>query len=213
MLRRHISPSSSSSSLPHTWFKSSSLPSNRRGTISPLRISPSPCPTPHALLKHRCSQKLLHSVPSTPGPEADTPIESFNASRLLGVPAREYLKKWQDEFGKPNIEQLADYERHPLHNWLPDDLRGRFSHSPIEQNNDGDDYEDAHSGDPELDTTALFLKPGDIAELVFVHLPHIPALCLIMSIVYRTVNQFWQHSFRTLTSKINSFYRMGSGFI
>jgi exoribonuclease R len=70
--------------------------------------------------------------------------------------------------GRPNDEQLAGYERHPLQTWFSADLIGRsFLRRPENITEEtSDDYEDVRNDDPELDTSSVFLKPGDIAELL-----------------------------------------------
>lgn len=105
--------------------------------------------------------QLAHT-PATSPPAFDAAV----VPRSKEVPIRQYLEKWQQQFGGPTEEVLRAFERHPANGNVQNGLSKLSSGIKSDENPSTNEWDDAEADeDEELITIGLFLKPGDVVQL------------------------------------------------
>lgn len=85
------------------------------------------------------------------------------------IPVRDRLRLWQQEYGRPNEEELAAFARHPAHAELSNGMSLGASGTKSDEGFRREELEVDEAEDEEgeeLITIGLFLKPGDVVEVV-----------------------------------------------
>ncbi|KAF2198844.1 RNB-domain-containing protein [Delitschia confertaspora ATCC 74209] len=131
-------------------------------------------------------------------PGRGAPIASLDSLAIRNVPIREHLRQWQEQFGRPNEEDLAAFEKHPAREYVPNDNFAKLP-GPEGRDNAEEDLEDDYNygEDPELNTVTIFLTPGDVGELIMKS--HEPTLAAFVQQIDRTAqfilpNGKWCHA-------------------
>ncbi|KAL1798219.1 hypothetical protein ACET3X_002256 [Alternaria dauci] len=128
------------------------------GRLSIVKVSQSQRRALHATANR--SQQPSLTTSSTPDPD----LSPF--ARPQGIPIREHLERWQDEFGGPTEEVLEAFANHPGRNDTQNGLSKLSFAAKADQDARESEWDAAQEDEgEEVITIGLFLKPGDVVEL------------------------------------------------
>lgn len=115
--------------------------------------------------------QLLQTLVTSP--PVDPTVDPIFIARPPGTPVRSHLKKWQVQYGGPSEETLSAFERHPANGEMSNNFSKVSGASAVQDETEGERWFAGEEDDGEdLITIGLFLKPGDVVELLWVP-PHI----------------------------------------
>lgn len=153
------------------------LQTNSRGSVTKLLPSPRRAlhlttRVCHQFTKQPATAKTLQRAQTAVNaatPSGSTPpFDPFLVLRPAQGAVRTHLAQWQEDHGGPSEETLSAFGNHPLHDGIQNGLsKLATSSKAADDSTDARDW--ASTNDDEGDdmiTIGLFMKPGDVVELV-----------------------------------------------
>jgi hypothetical protein len=151
-------------------------PTQIRNGVSSIKVSRSPRRALHVApqvrppfhstkptdtdISQRLQQIAVTSASTTP------PFDPALTPRPTQIPLRDHLVQWQEQYGAPGEEVLSAFENHPANRDVYNRVSKLNSAFNTDEEADMEEWNDIEDEGEELITIGLFLKPGDVVELV-----------------------------------------------